>query len=112
MFKDDERYLHMLGNPGSNPLELFWDVVDVLDQKLDTKMVVIEDVLKQHKVEPEPGENTESERKGFIVRPDTTWDEFISVVHDHANDAVKTLSEEDVRLIFKTVSVFCYFWIT
>ncbi|KAJ2934019.1 hypothetical protein H1R20_g3064, partial [Candolleomyces eurysporus] len=102
-FKDDERYLTMLGNPGSNPLELFWDVVDVLDQKLDTKMVVIEDVLKQHKVETEPGENTNEEKKGFIVRPETTWEEFIAVVNEHANDAVKTLSEEDVRLIFKTL---------
>jgi pre-mRNA-processing factor 40 len=26
----------MLGNPGSNPLELFWDVVDMFDQQLDT----------------------------------------------------------------------------
>ncbi|RXW23051.1 hypothetical protein EST38_g2826 [Candolleomyces aberdarensis] len=102
-FKDDERYLTMLGNPGSNPLELFWDVVDVLDQQLDTKMVVIEDVLKQHKVETEPGENTSEEKKGFIVKPDTTWEEFIAVVNEHANDAVKTLSEEDVRLIFKTL---------
>ena len=33
-FSDDKRYLDMLGNPGSNPLELFWDVVDDLDQKL------------------------------------------------------------------------------
>ena len=27
-FADDARYLDILGNPGSNPLELFWDIVD------------------------------------------------------------------------------------
>ncbi|EED77678.1 predicted protein, partial [Postia placenta Mad-698-R] len=29
-FSDDIRYLDMLGNHGSNPLELFWDLVDNL----------------------------------------------------------------------------------
>lgn len=113
----------MLGNPGSNPLELFWDVVDVLDQKLDLKLVVIEDALKKHtpklndnnqvnanvNVDMEPGENVgggdgEKPEKGFVVKPETSWEEFIKVVEEVADESVRALSEEDVRLIFKTVS--------
>ncbi|KAF6761533.1 pre-mRNA-processing protein prp40 [Ephemerocybe angulata] len=104
-FKEDERYLTMLGNPGSNPLELFWDVVDGLDQKLDAKMVVVEDVLKQYVPDeaPEPGEKTDEAEKGFIVRPDTTWEQFSAVIEKYANEAVKTLEEDDMRLIFQTL---------
>lgn len=38
----------MLGNPGSNPLEMFWDVVDELDQALDIKIDHAEAILKQN----------------------------------------------------------------
>lgn len=105
-FKEDERYLNMLGNPGSNPLELFWDAVDALDQKLDSKIAVIEEVLKKHKDdEPtEPGETKPNDSdKGFIVRPETTWEEFNAVVQKYADDAVKVLGDEDKQLIFKTL---------
>jgi len=44
----DDQYLIMLGNPGLNPLKLFWDIVDALDQKLDAKIAVVEDVIKWH----------------------------------------------------------------
>jgi pre-mRNA-processing factor 40 len=39
--------LKLLGNPGSNPLELFWDVVDGLDQKLDAKVEEVQAALKR-----------------------------------------------------------------
>ncbi|KAJ7227056.1 hypothetical protein GGX14DRAFT_417967 [Mycena pura] len=48
LFKSDERYLGMLGNPGSNPLELFWDAVDALDQNLDKKIAVVEGAIKRY----------------------------------------------------------------
>ncbi|KAJ3522006.1 hypothetical protein NMY22_g12072 [Coprinellus aureogranulatus] len=105
-FKDDERYLGMLGNPGSNPLELFWDVVDALDQKLDSKIAIVEEVLKKYKDEEptEPGETKANESdKGFIVTPDTTWEQFSAVLDKYATDALKELSEEDKQLIFKTL---------
>ncbi|KAJ7619887.1 hypothetical protein B0H17DRAFT_1113867 [Mycena rosella] len=50
LFRSDERYLGMLGNPGSNPLELFWDVVDELDQKLDKKIAVVEEAIGRYNV--------------------------------------------------------------
>ncbi|KAI0367020.1 hypothetical protein BV20DRAFT_1123833 [Pilatotrama ljubarskyi] len=47
-FANDNRYLDMLGNPGSNPIELFWDIVDALDQKLDAKIEVAMGAVKRH----------------------------------------------------------------
>ncbi|EUC55685.1 Pre-mRNA-processing protein PRP40 [Rhizoctonia solani AG-3 Rhs1AP] len=37
-FSEDERYINLLGTPGSNPIELFWDVVDQFDQALEEKV--------------------------------------------------------------------------
>ncbi|KAJ6514580.1 hypothetical protein DFH09DRAFT_1099665 [Mycena vulgaris] len=48
LFRTDERYLSLLGNPGSNPLELFWDVLDVLDQKLEKKIAVVEEAIGRY----------------------------------------------------------------
>ncbi|KAH6916046.1 pre-mRNA-processing protein prp40 [Coprinopsis sp. MPI-PUGE-AT-0042] len=108
-FKEDERYLTILGSPGSNPLELFWDLVDSLDQKLDEKIAVVEEVLKSvKKVErestPEQGEEpTAVSDEGFVVKPETTQEEFCAVVKENANDAVKAMPKDDIELIFKTL---------
>ena len=45
-FSKDERYLTLLGTPGSNPLELFWDVVDILDEALEHHAYAVEKVMK------------------------------------------------------------------
>ncbi|KAL9932969.1 hypothetical protein V8E36_008224 [Tilletia maclaganii] len=42
----DERLIAMLGQPGSTPLELFFDVVDELDAVLDERVAQLEEVLK------------------------------------------------------------------
>ena len=113
-FKEDERYLNILGSPGSNPLELFWDLVDGLDQKLDEKMAVVEEVLKKVKVNarastPEQGEEpTGLVEEGFVVKPETTHEEFLKVVEENADEGVKAMPKEDVELIFKTVRSFTW----
>jgi pre-mRNA-processing factor 40 len=110
LFRDDERYLDMLGNPGSNPLELFWDAVDVLDQKLDAKVSVVEDAIKRHNAKlTEPEEDKADDamdvaHKPFSVTPETTWAEFAAVVNVQADSALEVLSDEELRLVFKTVS--------
>lgn len=113
IFREDSRYLDMLGNPGSNPLELFWDAVDALDQKLDAKILVVEDVIKQFNAKHHPTEAKEEssddkmdvDETVFTVTPETTWDEFADVIKgDEA--AVKALSQEDLQLVFKTVRIF------
>ncbi|KXN90711.1 Pre-mRNA-processing protein prp40 [Leucoagaricus sp. SymC.cos] len=87
-FKTDERYLNMLGNPGSNPLELFWDAVDALDQKLDAKVTVVEDVLRQW---------------SFVVGVDTSEEEYLSIIKINATEAVNKLAAEDLREVFNAL---------
>ena len=113
LFRYDDRYLNMLGNPGSNPLELFWDAVDALDQKLDAKIVVVEDAIKRFNAEHHPAEVEEpsddkmktDDETLFTITPETTWDEFVDVIREDG-EAVKDLSQEDLQLVFKTVRVF------
>lgn len=59
--KDDERLHNMLGNPGSTPLELFWDVVDELDERVEEHCRMIEGALAQHRIQ---------------LNIDTTWEQF------------------------------------
>jgi pre-mRNA-processing factor 40 len=84
--KEDPRYTGMLGNPGSNPLELFWDVVDSLDQRLDSRIVGVTRAIaaynksnvekasraKAASSKPESAEGTEGE--GGAAAMDTAAD--------------------------------------
>ncbi|THU86260.1 hypothetical protein K435DRAFT_968163 [Dendrothele bispora CBS 962.96] len=116
LFKDDERYLNMLGNPGSNQLELFWDVVDALDQKLEAKIAVVTDAIEkaaaakrpeggntkdgEEKEKDKQNENEEPGQTGFVVMPGTTEEEFMNVVNATEDPAVKRFSEEEMHTIF------------
>jgi len=46
LFKDGKRYTNTLCSPGSGPLEPFWNVVDVMDQKPEGKIETAEGVVK------------------------------------------------------------------
>ncbi|KAG6813858.1 hypothetical protein H0H92_006265 [Tricholoma furcatifolium] len=103
-FADDERYLSMLGNPGSNPLELFWDVVDVLDQELDRKIAIVEAVIEHYNDNEGQMKREDGDKDaGFSVGPNTTEAAFMGIVEANADDAVKTLSKEDLIQIFTTL---------
>jgi pre-mRNA-processing factor 40 len=105
----------MLGNPGSNPLELFWDAVDALDQDLDEKIAIAEGAIARHNKklgfdEEKNAEDTnegeqkgESEPRGFFVSAETREEEFKSVIRANADDAVNTLSSGDLHLIYRAV---------
>ncbi|KAH0582785.1 hypothetical protein H2248_010696 [Termitomyces sp. 'cryptogamus'] len=104
IFAQDERYLSMLGNPGSNPLELFWDAVDVLDQELDRKIAVIEAAFERHNAKEAQRKGVDVDKDaGFAVGPDTTEEGFRSIVKANADGAVNELSKEDLAEIFTTL---------
>ncbi|EPX75315.1 U1 snRNP-associated protein Usp104 [Schizosaccharomyces octosporus yFS286] len=46
LFKDDPRYLNMLGQPGSTPLDLFWDNIIELENEFREKRNVVLDCLQ------------------------------------------------------------------
>lgn len=112
LFSNDDRYLSMLGNPGSNPLELFWDCVDGLDQKLDAKLSVVNDVVYRHnaKLQLESGDRYEDMKadsdgvKAFAVGPETTEVQFLGVVKSVGDDAITNMSSGDLHEVFLSVS--------
>ncbi|KAL9604547.1 MAG: hypothetical protein Q9219_000512 [cf. Caloplaca sp. 3 TL-2023] len=63
--KDDSRYTSMLGQPGSTPLDLFWDVVEEEERALRLIRNDVYDVL---------------EDKRYEITPKTTVQEFLSVM--------------------------------
>ncbi|KAI0741910.1 hypothetical protein C8Q80DRAFT_1274258 [Daedaleopsis nitida] len=111
-FADDHRYLDMLGNPGSNPIELFWDIVDALDQKLDGKIAIANNAIQRHnqalddKMKEDgdaSGEGASTDIKSFEVGPDTTEEEFTSIVKANSDEKVKALSDEDLKEIYHSL---------
>jgi pre-mRNA-processing factor 40 len=95
LFKDDERYINMLGNPGSNQLELFWDVVDGLDQKLDEKIALVNDVIQANSPEGQV----------FIVVPETSEDDFFSTVKGYKDTRLEPFTNDELRQVFSTVNL-------
>ena len=100
-FSSDNRYLDMLGKPGSNPIELFWDVVDDLDQKLDAKIAIVEAAVKRHNTNL--GSNVEGSSQQWSIQPETTEADFLKVVQENGDEESATLSPEDLIQIFTTV---------
>lgn len=49
LVKEDPRYLNMLGQPGSTPMELFWDLIEDLDERLYQDRKLVQDVMKVKK---------------------------------------------------------------
>ncbi|THG94455.1 hypothetical protein EW026_g7029 [Hermanssonia centrifuga] len=115
-FKDDKRYLDILGNPGSNPLELFWDLVDNLDQKLDAKVAVAEAAIRRHNDNLQPplsqdatDEKTEKANgndataKSFKITPETTKEEFTQILKEDDSEALRKLQAQDLDEVYQTI---------
>ncbi|KAG6833234.1 hypothetical protein H0H87_009855 [Tephrocybe sp. NHM501043] len=103
-FANDERYLSMLGNPGSNPLELFWDVVDVLDQELDRKIAIVDAAFERHNAKNGQAKAEGGVQEGgFSVGPETSEQEFSNIVKSNADEAINALSENNLAEIFVTL---------
>ncbi|KAF8327188.1 uncharacterized protein EI90DRAFT_3068216 [Cantharellus anzutake] len=83
LFQDDKRYLDLLGNPGSNPLELFWDTVDALDQELESQAAKVEKVLEANQLQ-------------FTI--DMTKEQYLGVVQ--ADAALPNFTREDLERVF------------
>jgi pre-mRNA-processing factor 40 len=86
LFKDDSRYLNILGNPGSTPLELFWDAVDKLDQVFDVKAAKVKAALKE---------------KDLQFGSETTVEEFTAAIQQVS---IPDVSNEDLHNIYQWVS--------
>ena len=108
LFKDDERYTNILGSPGSGPLELFWDIVDAMDQKLEGKIEVVEGAIKRYneRNQPSDGMDVDGGPVAFKVGIETTEKEFLDVIKAGRDEQVRTLTNQELSNVFRAVSLF------
>ncbi|PGH15550.1 hypothetical protein AJ79_02332 [Helicocarpus griseus UAMH5409] len=86
LIQDDPRYVAMLGQPGSTPLDLFWDVVEEEERALRGPRNDVLDVLDD---------------KRYEVTPKTTFEEFTDLM---ATDRRTARIDPDIlHLIFHRV---------
>ncbi|KAL8941863.1 MAG: hypothetical protein Q9211_001634 [Gyalolechia sp. 1 TL-2023] len=81
--KDEPRYTAMLGQPGSTPLDLFWDVVEEEERALRLIRNDVYDVL---------------EDKRYEITPKTTVQEFLSIMD--TDRRTSNLPPDTLDLIF------------
>ncbi|KAJ5562008.1 hypothetical protein N7535_003529 [Penicillium sp. DV-2018c] len=86
LIKDDPRYHGILGQPGSTPLDLFWDVVEDEERALRGPRNSVLDVLDD---------------KRFEITGDTTFDEFNSIMS--ADRRTSKIDPETLSLIFQRI---------
>ncbi|RFU79963.1 hypothetical protein TARUN_2255 [Trichoderma arundinaceum] len=83
LIENDERYLNMVGQAGSTPQELFWDVVEEEERSLRGPRNDVLDVL---------------EDKRFELTPTSDLEEFLSIMKDDHRTA--NIDRDILKLIF------------
>ncbi|GFP52490.1 pre-mRNA-processing protein prp40 [Trichoderma asperellum] len=83
LIENDERYLNMVGQAGSTPQELFWDVVEEEERSLRGPKNDVLDVL---------------EDKRFDLTPTSDLEEFLSIMKDDHRTA--NIDHDILKLIF------------
>ncbi|KAI1004375.1 Pre-mRNA-processing protein prp40 [Podosphaera aphanis] len=84
LIEGDERYQAMLGQPGSTPLDLFWDIVEEEERALRSTRNDVLDVL---------------EDKQFEIQPKTYFDEFLALMQSDRRTA--NIDQDILLLIFE-----------
>lgn len=82
----DERYTNLIGQPGSSPLDLFWDIVEVEQNKLRSKRSVVLDVLEDRQWE---------------MTVNTTYEDFRDFVA--TDDRTASISADDMQMIYENL---------
>lgn len=91
LFATDDRYLALLGKPGSTPLELWMDAIDDLEHDLEVRASKIRDIYARADVPP--------------VTLETTLEEFADVLAKSTDGEWKPSSEEEVKELYDFVSL-------
>ncbi|KAF2145527.1 uncharacterized protein K452DRAFT_305530 [Aplosporella prunicola CBS 121167] len=81
---DDARYVAMLGQPGSTPLDLFWDMVEEEERVLRGKRHDVLDVLDDRR---------------FEITQKTTLEEFMSIMQ--ADRRTANIDQHSLTLLFQ-----------
>ncbi|KAK9898497.1 hypothetical protein P389DRAFT_193530 [Cystobasidium minutum MCA 4210] len=86
LIKEDERFTNMLSNPGSTPLELFWDMVDDLDLKVEGDTRIIQNVMNE---------------RGVQATADDSFEAWDSKLNDDSR--VTAIKEDDRKLVHQSL---------
>jgi pre-mRNA-processing factor 40 len=85
VIKDDSRYISAVGLPDSTPLDMFWDVLDDLDEQLYHQKKAIYNALK---------------RADFEVGTETPMEDYMNALN--VDDRIKVeISHENLKFIFE-----------
>jgi pre-mRNA-processing factor 40 len=104
LIKADDRYQAMLGQSGSTPLDLFWDMVEEEERALrSTRNDVLDvlDVCEPH-VESIDIMLTDHQDKQFEIQQKTTFEEFLALMQNDRRTA--NVERDALALIFERVS--------
>ncbi len=102
MIEDDPRYVAMLGQSGSTPLDLFWDMVEEEERMLRAKRNDVLDVLDVSNLwltSDNPSTLTNPQDKRYELTQKTTLDEFLSVMQTDRRTA--NLDRDSISLIYE-----------
>ncbi|KAJ2635092.1 U1 snRNP protein [Coemansia sp. RSA 1286] len=86
VIKGDQRYINMLGQPGSSPLELFWDKVELLNEDVYHDRKRIEAAMRDHR---------------FKMNVDTSLQQVKEFVEEHCAVAETHLEYIHQQLVIK-----------
>lgn len=103
MIQDDPRYQAMLGQSGSTPLDLFWDMVEEDERSLRGPRNDVLDVLdvSNRRCPTNTTMLTPLQDKRFEVTPKTTFEEFNSVVS--ADRRTSKIDSATLELLFQRI---------
>lgn len=91
-FKGHDNMAKMLGQPGSTPLDLFFDVIDELERELKVALQAVESLLAK-------------DNEGFRVEESTRWEEFEAAIarniQAHGGETVQRLGEWERKQVWE-----------
>ena len=82
-----EPYQNLLGNPGSSPLDLFWDVLDGIEQKAEADQKVVEKIFaeKSNPVDVEMSYDRFVELLAGVAQVDEVDSTIVKAVYDRVS---------------------------
>ncbi|OLL25271.1 Pre-mRNA-processing protein prp40 [Neolecta irregularis DAH-3] len=86
LIRNDKRYINMVGQSGSTPLDMFWDLVEEAEQNIRDRKGLILDVLEERK---------------FQIAEKTSFDEFMKIMKSELRTT--GIPEDALRAIFDSL---------
>lgn len=97
LIKDDERYQNMLGQSGSTPLDLFWDIVEEMERDIRLKRNTAQDVMDEKRFDI--SESTSLQEFADFLKKDSRTAQYdqdtIAVLFEKLREKVVRRMEDD-----------------